>query len=110
MSRDGLPEMLRLCEPRDHYPEQCFYHEPESGHVSLANRELGISVNVDFDLDELPCLTQWKLMQKGEYVLGLEPGNCYPNGRDKMRESGKLRFLAPGESAEQTLKISVDEI
>lgn len=110
ISRDGLPEMLRLCEPRDCYPEQCFYHEPEVGHVSLSNRGLGVSVSVDFDLDELPCLTQWKLMQKGEYVLGLEPGNCFPNGRDKMRESGRLRFLAPGESAEQTLKISVDEI
>ena len=110
VSRDGLPEMLRLCEPRDRYPEQCFYHEPESGHVSLSNRGLGVSVSVDFDLDELPCLTQWKLMQKGEYVLGLEPGNCFPNGRDKMRESGRLRFLAPGESAEQTLKISIREI
>lgn len=29
--------------------------------------------------------------------LGLEPGNCNPDGRDVMRKNGTLRFLSPGE-------------
>ena len=29
--------------------------------------------------------------------MGLEPGNCHPDGRDKMRESGTLVELQPGE-------------
>ena len=31
-----------------------------------------------------------------DYVLGLEPGNCLPDGRDVMREKGLLEFIDPG--------------
>ena len=40
------------------------------------------------------------MMGEGDYVLGLEPGNCEPDGRDVMRKQGKLEILAPG--AEKT--------
>ena len=36
-------------------------------------------------------------MGEHESVMGLEPGNCYPDGRDVMREKGMLEFLKPGE-------------
>jgi hypothetical protein len=39
------------------------------------------------------------MMGKRDYVLGLEPGNCTPDGRDVMRKNGTLKFLAPDESA-----------
>lgn len=32
-----------------------------------------------------------------DYVLGLEPGNCYPNGRKEMREKGILKLIQPGQ-------------
>ena len=38
-------------------------------------------------------------MGKTDYVLGLEPGNCTPDGRDVLRREGTLPFLAAGESA-----------
>ena len=40
-----------------------------------------------------------------DYVLGLECGNCYPDGRAAMRESGMLKFLSPGEK--KTYKVTV---
>ena len=35
----------------------------------------------------------------GDYVMGLEPGNCYVEGRNAMREKGILKVLAPGVEA-----------
>ena len=57
-----------------------------------------------YDTKNLPYFTQWKMMGEVEYVLGLEPGNCLPDGRKVMREQGKLEFLAPG--AEKVHKIT----
>ena len=37
-------------------------------------------------------------MCEGEYVTGLEPGNCHPEGRIKERDVFKtLKFIEPGE-------------
>lgn len=36
------------------------------------------------------------MMGEGEYVLGLEPVNCTPDGRAVMREEGKLKLIEAG--------------
>ena len=43
-------------------------------------------------------------MGEYEYVLGLEPGNCTPDGRDVMRKTGKLKFIKPDEEYNTSLK------
>ena len=43
-------------------------------------------------------------MGKRDYVLGLEPGNCTPDGRDVLRKNGTLEFLSVGESRETGVK------
>ena len=50
-----------------------------------------------FDAKELPYFTQWKMMGERDYVMGLEPGNCHPDGRDVMRAQGDLKVLQPKE-------------
>ena len=42
-----------------------------------------------------------------DYVLGLECGNCYPDGRDVMRRTGMLKYLAPGEEITYTVTVSI---
>ena len=42
-------------------------------------------------------------------VLGLECGNCYPDGRDEMRRQGMLKFLQPGEKKTYRVKVSMLE-
>ena len=44
-------------------------------------------------------------MGEGEYVLGLEPANCTPDGRDVVRESGLLKYLEPGERYETEIEL-----
>ena len=48
-------------------------------------------------------------MGAGDYVLGLEPGNCTPDGRNVLREKKLLKFLKSGEEATQTITIKIEE-
>ena len=49
-------------------------------------------------------------MGEYEYVMGLEPGNCLPDGRNMMREKGILEFLAPGASKTHHLQFIFTEV
>ncbi len=42
-----------------------------------------------------------------EYVVGMEPANCWVEGRDKERARGTLQFLEPGETREYHLEIGI---
>lgn len=87
-----------LIKPSSDFVEQCYYHEfKDAPVVSIENPDIMTKMEMTFSSDTLDCFTQWKMMGEGEYVMGLEPGNCYPDGRDVMREKGILKFLKPGE-------------
>jgi hypothetical protein len=46
----------------------------------------------------------WKMNGAREYVVGLEPANCWVKGRAKERNRG-LQFLDPGEVRSYHLEI-----
>lgn len=95
---EGLENCLIMEKPQSDYVEKCYYHKLESEScVSIFNDDIDKGVNIKYNADELPCFTEWKMMGEYEYVLGLEPGNCLPDGRDVMRERGMLEFLNPDE-------------
>ncbi|MBI3963166.1 MAG: DUF4432 family protein [Deinococcus sp.] len=48
------------------------------------------------------------MMGQGDDVLGLEPANCYVEGRAKERERGTLQFLEPGEHRDFRLRMRVE--
>jgi hypothetical protein len=48
-------------------------------------------------------------MASGDYVLGLEPTNCYILGRHDERENGTLPVLKARESIKNTVKIEFSE-
>ena len=99
-----IANCLKMEEPQNGYEEMCFYHKM-SGEtcVSIKNPDIGKGLNMIYDADVLKYFTEWKMMGEGEYVLGLEPGNCTPDGRDVMRANGELAFLAPGEEAHHSI-------
>ena len=47
------------------------------------NEKMALGFYVKFKKDTLPFLSEWKMIGEGEYVLGIEPGNCLPEGRPK---------------------------
>ncbi|MCR5085308.1 MAG: aldose 1-epimerase family protein [Succinivibrionaceae bacterium] len=108
LARRDLARWNVLEPPQAQYEERCYYHHFGEGEarVELYQPKLGLGVRCTFDPRVMPCFTEWKNMGVREYVLGLEPGNCTPDGRDAVRAAGNLVELAPGES--RTYGISVE--
>lgn len=97
-AQSGLENCLVMEKPKAGCEEMCFYHKLSGdATVSVFNPEIQKGLEIRYHAQELPCFTEWKLMGEHEYVLGLEPGNCLPDGRKEMREKGMLEFLKPKE-------------
>lgn len=98
-SAKDLDTWSKILPPTPGFEEQCYYHSFEkAGKASIYNPEIRKGLEISFDAQSLNHFTQWKMMGYRDYVLGLEPGNCHPDGRNVMRKEGKLKFLQPGES------------
>lgn len=54
-------------------------------------------------------MRSWKMMGVKDYVLGLEPGNCHPDGRHKMVEEGRLKYIEGLEQITYKLKLEIME-
>ena len=108
----GLEEYNKFSEPIHKFKELVFAHELKTGgngttYVGIVNEELNVGLYVKFNKNELPKFTQWKQLGEGDYVLGIEPGNCYPIGRVETRKRGELEYLSPGERRKFNLEIGV---
>ena len=94
-------------KPQANYQECCYYFDvsEKSGlsNAGIFNAKIEKGVVLKFDKKQLPCFTEWKMMKKNDYVLGLEPGNCTPDGRDVLRKNKTLKFLKPEESSDTRL-------
>lgn len=93
------------------YAEKVFFHHVRhvdgQAHALLTNGEIGLEMT--WQTDNLPYLTQWKNTRQGIYVCGVEPGNCIPEGQNKARQAGRLVTLAPGETHTFRLRLQIIE-
>ena len=94
--------------------EEAAFIQPEAdengiSRCGIQNARLGIAVEVSFNKNQLPWLTNWQHWGKNEYVTGLEPGTNPPIGQKTARGQGTLITLEPGESRKYDLKIKVLE-
>jgi hypothetical protein len=109
----GMNECKTMSEPQSSFKEQVFFHKmkhPGNANASLINRKMKIGVSITFNTSQLPCLTQWKMMGYGEYVMGIEPGNVWSQSRKELRDTGKLPFLQAGERTSNQIDICVSDI
>lgn len=111
----GIGEFRNFIEPQPIYNEQVFFHTMKGNSagktgVTLRNKKMGIELNINFNINQLPFLTQWKMMGYGEYVLGIEPCNVVGKSRKAMRDENILPMLQPGESTTNIIEVSVNEI
>ena len=94
-----LDTWAQMLPPTPGFEEQCYYHQlGDEGKATIYNPDINKGLSITFDPRNLDHFTQWKMMGYRDYVLGLEPGNCYPDGRDIVRQQGKLKLLQPGQS------------
>ena len=114
LAQDQAKDWNRFGPPRPEGGTQLFFHEVQedsSGAVKIEieNPKLGFGVALRYPKQQLPCLSQWKNTSVQDYVLGIEPGNCLPLGREENRKLGCLRYLEPGERETIWLDIDVFE-
>ena len=98
--------------PQHGIEEQCYYHKLEKdsrgySYYSLVNPVLKSGIKVEYDANSLDYFIQWKMPGEVDYVLGLEPGNCYGGGRKKARDEGTLKFLEGQEEVKYHFVISL---
>jgi len=110
-AKAGMAQHDVFSAPVKDYKEQVFYHDmvPDaSGYVNVGifNAARRIAVSVRYRKDQLPRFVEWKMMGESTYVVGLEPSNCWVEGRDKDRARGILRFLEPGDRRTYELEVS----
>jgi hypothetical protein len=65
--------------------------------VALINKKFNMGLVLHFNRRQLSHFTQWKQMGEGEYVMGLEPCNCFVDGRTAPRNRNVIDSLEPGE-------------
>ena len=110
-----IANWAKLAEPVPGYAEEVFIHQIPAdadglSRIAIVNPESKLKVTMAYDSKNLPFLNQWKQLGEGEYVIGLEPGNCIPIGQKANAERGTLRMIEPGETVEFKLQIEVEEL
>ena len=49
-------------------------------------------------------------MGQGEYVLGIEPGNCIPENQNNNRDKGILRTIAAGTTVNHKVTVTLESL
>lgn len=107
---EDIDTWQKMLPPTAGFQEQCYFHTFEAaGKASIYNPDIAKGLTISFNTEQLDHFTQWKMMGYRDYVLGLEPGNCHPCGRDVMRQQGKLKYLKPGEAVTYEVKVTLFE-
>ncbi|WP_025705934.1 aldose 1-epimerase family protein [Paenibacillus graminis] len=101
----------QILEPQRNFEEQCYYHRFDNniGLATIYNPSIQKGLYIAFDTSTLNYFTEWKMLGYKDYVLGLEPGNCHPDGRDVMRKDNTLKFINPGETMTYQVEIGMIE-
>ena len=110
-ARMEIDQWGTFTEPQDNYKERVYFHDmvaDDDGmvRVALFNEKRERGVYLLYPKEDFPHFVQWKMMSKGEYVVGIEPGNITGH-RAHMRKEGTLEFIKPGAKRNFTLEIGV---
>ena len=105
--------------PQAGYQERVYYHQDfDTEEVAVtvhnphfpqfgASRTTPLWLRLSYSTRQLPRLVQWKMAGAGAHVLGIEPANCYVDGRAAERARGTLVTLEPGESRQYDLALDL---
>ena len=110
-AKTGLGRECTFDPPIPGEEERVFFQKMKRDfRARLENPALGVAMDLTWSGKTLPILSQWRSMASGDYVLGLEPTNCYIMGRHDERENGTLPVLNAFESVHHTVKITFAQL
>jgi hypothetical protein len=110
-----INEWMKCHAPVAGIDERCFFHNIGTdsdgmARMTIQNPDIGLALEIAYRKKELPYFTQWKMLGEQQYVMGLEPANCHPDGQTQERENGTLRIIEPDETIEHKVTIAVREL
>lgn len=109
-AQQGLMNTGSFEKPVDGKEEQVFFQKMNDEFwAKIQNSPLGIGMKISWSGETLPILSQWKSMASGDYVLGLEPTNCFIMGRHEERKNGTLPVLKAFTKITNKIKIEFME-
>ena len=109
-AQSGFDKWSQVEKPQRGYEEMCYFHTMSGNpEICIYNPDINKGMKMTYDTKELPYFTQWKMMGEYDYVMGLEPGICIPEGRAYAREHGLLMELEPGQTKTQHIKFEFIE-
>jgi hypothetical protein len=104
----------RIPPPTDGYKERVFFFKtkPSADGMCRAliindreNPVLGLQIS--YSPNVLDNLALWKLMTKGDYVVGIEPCNNFIQGQEQALKDGNLKYLEAQEQKQVTLEFEI---
>ena len=105
----GLDRTCEFDPPIPGEEERVFFQKMRKEfRATLENPDLNIRMTLSWSGGTLPILSEWRSMAAGDYVLGLEPANCYIMGRHDERENGTLPVLKAFETETHTVTIQFE--
>lgn len=97
-------------KPGEEEENQAFYYLADSQKECVAfayNHMLDMGLAIKSNPVELPNLVNWKSQIPGDYAMGIEPCNCWIEGRKNQMEKYGLKILAPLSIMSHSLKLEV---
>lgn len=110
---EDIENALKMEPPQQDYEERCYFYDVLEKNmvaaVGIFNPDINKGIKMTYDKKNLDYFVEWKMMGDGDYVLGLEPANCTPDGRAFMREEGTLKFIEPKGKYKTKIQFSFTE-
>lgn len=101
LTEEELSRYSEIHGPVHGYQEQCCFFDFEKNHVRIELQNPSLpdfkGIFIEYEKDQLPNFTVWKMLGESEYVVGLEPGTALPIGRAAAEEAGLIKTLQPME-------------
>lgn len=113
-AKNLMENWQQIEQPTANFKEACYYHQLHKNDkgdsvVGVFNPKLHKGVVITYSAKTLDHFVQWKMMGKGDYVLGLEPCNNRIEGVKNNADSNRLKYLNPGEKVSYHLEIEIVE-
>lgn len=111
-SKAKMDTCLEITDPQPGIDENLYFHNIKAdsegkASIALVNDKLEMGAYIRFEKEKLPYVTEWKQLTQQDYALGLEPGNCKPWGRTRLRENGLLKTIKAGEILNFEVEIGI---
>ncbi len=106
-AKAGMDKWREMSAPIPNFAEQCFYHSFDSKEAvaKIYNPTIEKGLSIHFDPSVLPLMCEWKMMGEKDYVLGLEPGNNYLEGRAQLEKENRMTYINPGQTIQNRMTV-----